>query len=187
MTRHERRSLVAAAVPRPREPARWADLGAGDGAFTSALAARLGAGSQVLAIDLDERALARLRHEARGRSGWASIDTVAADFTTEPLPAGLDGILLANALHYVTAARQATLLAALAARLAPAGRVVVVEYDLERGNPWVPHPLPARRFATLAGEAGLERAEVVAEAPSRYWGRAYCGLAFRASAPRERP
>lgn len=68
---------------------------------------------------------------------------------------------------------------------APGVRIVLVEYDLERGNPWVPHPLPAGGFPALALEAGFERAAIVADAPSRYWGRAYCTVAFSEAGGRE--
>lgn len=182
MTPAERLGLIAAAVPAPERPARWADLGAGDGAFTLALVERLGTGSHVLAVDRDGRALARLRRARRRPARGASVDTLTADLTGDLRLDGLDGVLMANALHYVPRRRQARLLARLAAALAPGGRIVLVEYDLERGNPWVPHPLPAGEFPALALEAGLERAAIVADAPSRYWGRAYCAVAFRGAA-----
>lgn len=185
MTPRERADLIAAAVPEPRRPVHWADLGAGDGAFTLPLAERLGPGSHVLAIDRDGRALARLRRQTQCHPHASAVDTIPGDFTSERLPAWLDGVLMANALHYVPRRRQLALLVALAAVLAPAGRIVVMEYDLEQGNRWVPHPVSARRFAGLANEAGLADAEVVAYARSRYWGLVYCGLAFRAPPARE--
>lgn len=186
MTGQDRAALIAAAVPRPVAAARWADLGAGEGAFTFALAERIGPESSIVAVDRDRRALGALERHARGRPREAEVETLPADFT-RPLPlADLDGVLMANALHYVAATRQAPLLAALARALVPGGRLVVVEYDLLSGNPWVPHPVPAIRFPALATSAGLERAQVVTEAPSRNWGRVYCGRAFRPGAGRGR-
>ena len=44
----------------PDTPGEWADLGAGDGAFTLALAELLPAGSMIHAIDSDPGALAEL-------------------------------------------------------------------------------------------------------------------------------
>lgn len=179
MTPAERLALVSAALPEggAGRPALWLDLGAGDGAFTLALAERLGRGSRVLAIDRDPRALARLR--ARVGAAGAAIEARQGDFTRElALPAS-GGMLMANALHFVPRQRQATVLARLARCLGPGGRLVMIEYDLDRGNPWVPHPIARGRFPSLASDAGLVRAAVVAEAASRYWGRVYCGLAYR--------
>lgn len=179
VTEAERLALLAAAVPSPGHGARWADLGAGDGAFTLLLAERLGTGARVLAVDRDRRALAQLEARASQHPDRAAVETLTGDFTRDlPLPE-LDGVLMANALHFVPRHAQAALLRRLAGTLAPGGRVVVVEYDLARGNPWVPHPVPADAFPELAQDAGLVQARVVAEAPSRYWGRAYCGVAGR--------
>lgn len=183
MTPEERFALIAAAVPAPAGAARWADLGAGEGAFTFALAERLGPGAHVTAVDRDRRSLRRLEREARSPLRGARVDTLLADFR-QPLPlARLDGVLLANALHYVAAREQPALLRALGGALVPGGRLVLVEYDLGSGNPWVPHPVPAARFPALARAGGLEGAVVVAEAASRYWGRAYCGVALRGGPP----
>ena len=46
-------------------------------------------------------------------------------------------------------------MAALATHLAPGGRFVVVEYDADRGNPWVPHPFSSAAWERLAEAAGL--------------------------------
>ena len=42
-----------------------------------------------------------------------------------------------------------------AAHLRPGGAFVVVEYDADRGNPWVPHPFSAGSWDGLAAAAGL--------------------------------
>lgn len=180
MTAAERRALLSPAVPAPAagRPGIWAELGAGDGAFTLVLAALLGGGATVFAVDRDRRALARLSREARVAGVAATIETLAADFR-RPLPfTELDGVLLANALHYVREADQQALLRRLGDRLAPQGRLVLVEYAVARPNPWVPFPVPPSRFEALAGDAGFGGARVLAEAPSRYWGRVYSAVAL---------
>src|SRR5438445_6071843 len=77
---------------------RWADLGAGEGAFTLALADLLGPGAKITAIDRDAGSLRRLA--AVGRQP-ASIQTVVADFTRPLNLSGLDGVVMANSLHFV--------------------------------------------------------------------------------------
>lgn len=161
----------------------WADLGAGDGAFTLVLAALLGHAGNVIAVDRDARALARLKRAVRPAGDVASIETLSADFGRPLALPPLDGVLLANSLHYVQETEQASLLKRLRANLGLTGRLVVVEYAIARPNPWVPHPVPPRRFEALARDAGFGETAVLAEAPSRYWGRAYSALARPAEPP----
>lgn len=136
-------SLIRSAAPQPAGT--WADLGAGSGVFTRALAELLGAGGMVYAVDRKPRSIA-------AAPGAAPTEVIQADFT-EPLPfTELDGVLMANALHFVR--RQARVLAGIVATLKSGGRFILVEYDLERGTPWIPFPVPPRRFAELAEEVG---------------------------------
>jgi SAM-dependent methyltransferase len=90
---------------------------------------------------------------------------------------GLDGLLLANSLHYVADAGQ--FLARIASRLRPGGRVVFVEYDQRRATRWVPHPVPPERLAELAAFAGLSEPAITATRESRYGGRLYVAAAER--------
>jgi SAM-dependent methyltransferase len=179
MDDREALDLIEAAVPRARGI--WADLGAGQGTFTRALAERLEPGARIYAVDRDARAVASLRR-------WASrtparVIVVQADFTPPfELPelggAALDGILLANALHFVHDADE--VLARLASRLAAAGRVVLVEYERRAASRWVPHPIPVARLPELARRAGLAPPRVVATRPSAFGGALYAAVAERA-------
>ena len=67
----------------------------------------------------------------------------------------LDGLVAANSLHFVARDRQVEAIRGLAAHLRPGGAFVVVEYDADRGNPWVPNPFSAGSWETLAAAAGL--------------------------------
>ena len=79
-------------------PTTWADLGCGDGTFTLALAVRLAAGSTIHAMDRDGAALRKIPSAYKG----VRIKTHRGDFTNQTWPfADLDGILMANSLHYV--------------------------------------------------------------------------------------
>lgn len=167
--------LIGAVIPRGGT---WADIGAGEGVFTRALAELLGPEGRIFAIDRDARAIAALER-------WAVQDGVrviplTADFT-EPLEllgveaAGLDGMLLANALHFVPDA--GSVLARLTALVRPGGRVIVAEYDGRRANQWVPHPLPSAALPELAAAAGLTPFEIIATRPSAYGGMIYVAMA----------
>jgi predicted methyltransferase len=159
----------------------WADFGAGSGAFTQALASLVGPDAVIYALDRDERALraleGALRALERAAEGRAPrIVCVRADFTQAAamreadLPL-LDGVLLANSLHFQADACQTLSLAA--ARLKPAGVLLVVEYDVNRANPWVPHPLPWSDLPRTAECAGLVEARLLGSRPSRYHGSMY--------------
>jgi SAM-dependent methyltransferase len=163
---------------------RWLELGAGRGAFTIALLDLLGASADVTAVDRDAPALQALFAQVRPFDG--SVTTVVADFT-EPLPVeggSFDGVLMANALHFVRD-KEPVLHEALRA-LRPDGRFVLVEYGADRGNPWVPWPISYPTWERLAGEVGLLDTRQIGEVPSRFLGTIYAAVSEwpgRTSAP----
>jgi SAM-dependent methyltransferase len=170
-------------------PYRWADLGAGPGVFTEALAHLLGAAGEVVAVDRDPSAIRALEAlAARLPAGTAAVRVVAADLrdlSSVPGLAGvtLDGALLGNVLHFFP--DPSRLLTETVARLTTNGRVVVVEYGDAKPNRWVPHPVPFPRLRELASEEGLAL-RVIGERPSRYQrGALYCAVLERAD-PAER-
>ena len=128
----------------------WADLGCGDGTFTVALASQLPPGSVVHAMDVNSRVLKGVP----SRRGGVDIATHVGDFTEFPWPfETLDGVLMANALHYVP--DQAAFLRRCRAH-ARRRRVLLVEYDTDRANPWVPYPLSYTAAVELFKAAGYD-------------------------------
>ncbi|KPV52550.1 hypothetical protein SE17_14855, partial [Kouleothrix aurantiaca] len=94
------------------------------------------------------------------------------------LPA-LDGVLMANVLHFLRDQPAALLLAA--SYLRPGGHVVLVEYDLDAPLRYVPFPVPFARFAALVAQAGLEDATPIGRRVSPSSGVAmYAAMARRA-------
>jgi ubiquinone/menaquinone biosynthesis C-methylase UbiE len=83
------------------EEAIWADVGAGDGAFTLALAELLGPGATIHTIDRDGAALAPGAAEASRRYPGVRLLPQTADFTRPLDLPPLDGLVMANALHFV--------------------------------------------------------------------------------------
>jgi ubiquinone/menaquinone biosynthesis C-methylase UbiE len=151
----------------------WVDLGAGHGVFTRALAELLNENSRIYAVDRDARALSELAHRAGARG--ADVKAVEGDLTQDlSLPGHtgpLDGMLLANSLHFV--ADQAAVLGRLVRRLRPGGRLVLVEYDRRASSRWVPYPIPLSQLAGLTAAAGLSAPRLTASRPSEYGGVLY--------------
>jgi ubiquinone/menaquinone biosynthesis C-methylase UbiE len=150
---------------------RWADLGAGEGAFTLALADLLGPGANITAVDRDAGAL---RNLARERFPGVKIETKVADFTRPLELSDLDGIVMANSLHVVR--DKTPVLALVRSMLRPGGKLIVVEYGTDRGNPWVPHPFTYERWERMAAQAGFEKTRLLRTIPSRHTGSMYSAV-----------
>jgi ubiquinone/menaquinone biosynthesis C-methylase UbiE len=153
---------------------RWADLGSGEGAFTLALADLLGPGANITAVDRDSAALQRLSADVRQRFPATVVETKVADFTRPLGLSGLDGIVMANSLHFVR--DKTSVLESVRLLLRPGGKLVIVEYGTDRGNPWVPHPFTFDRWAQMAAQAGFEKTRLLQTIPSRHTGSMYSAV-----------
>jgi len=159
----EARALIAHPALTAGPPQTWADLGCGDGTFTVALASQLPDGSVVHAMDTDVRSL---RDIPPSRPS-VEVVTHTSDFTEFPWPfADLDGVLMANSLHYVR--EQARFVQRWSERLAPRGRFLVVEYDTDAANRWVPFPISRARLPTVFERVGAMSIQDVGRRPSTY-------------------
>jgi ubiquinone/menaquinone biosynthesis C-methylase UbiE len=154
----------------------WADVGAGTGAFTLALRDVAGPEVAIIAVDRDRGSLQALRATMERRFPGTRLRLLAADFTGSLELPPLDGILTANALHYVPAADQVAVLRRWRGCLKPGGRLVVVEYDADVGNRWVPYPLSFAMFGAVAREAGYTAPVLLATQPSRFLGQMYAAV-----------
>jgi SAM-dependent methyltransferase len=165
--------LLRDAVP---ERGTWADIGAGNGAFTLALADLLGDGGRIVAVDRDAGALHLNAEAVSARFPGVSLEAVVSDFTGRLDLGELDGIVAANSLHFVPRDRQLAVIRHLAARLRSGGRFIVVEYDADQGNPYVPYPFSYPTWEGLAAAAGLVDTRRIAQVPSRFLGAIYSAV-----------
>ncbi len=154
----------------------WADLGSGSGAFTLALADLLGAEGTIHSVDRDESALRQQARAVAGRFPEVVLRQHAAEFSQSLDLPQLDGIVMANSLHFVR--DKQAVLSALLAHLREGGRFVLVEYDTDQGNQWVPQPLSYRAWEELAAELGLRETRRLASVPSRFLGSIYSALSI---------
>jgi ubiquinone/menaquinone biosynthesis C-methylase UbiE len=161
-------------------PGEWADLGSGGGAFTLALAELLGHQGRIHSIDRDVHVLERQRRVMVERVPESDVSYVQADFSRPLELPPLDGVVMANSLHFIR--RKEPVLELVRSYLKPGGRLVLVEYDSDRGNPWVPHPVSYPRWERLSMEAGFEQTRLLKRIPSRVLGAIYSASSRRPGA-----
>jgi SAM-dependent methyltransferase len=155
----------------------WADLGSGTGAFTLALADLLGPGGRIVSVDRDASALREQARAMTARFAGVRLEQRVVDFTTDLALPPLDGIVMANALHFQR--DRDAMVRRVHGMLRPGGRFVLVEYDADRGNPWVPYPLSFATWRTMAVGAGFDEPQLLGRVPSRFLGAIYSALATR--------
>ena len=156
----------------------WADLGSGWGAFTLALADLTGPDSVIYAVDRDRGALREQESALRSRFPSVSLHQIIADFTSPLSLPPLDGLVMANSLHFVDRARQEAVVRQARALLRPGGRMILIEYDSDHGNTWVPYPLSYGSWQTIAVRAGFVHSERLASVPSHFMGAIYSALSW---------
>jgi ubiquinone/menaquinone biosynthesis C-methylase UbiE len=140
----------------------WADLGCGSGLFSQALALLIAPGSKIFAVDSNKAALNRIEPSKR-----VTIEKMNADFAKDTLQlSGLDGILMANSLHFIQDKLQ--FIKRIDRLLSGEGSFLIVEYDTDEPNPWVPYPLSFRELGPLFRKVGYQVVRQINELPSRY-------------------
>jgi ubiquinone/menaquinone biosynthesis C-methylase UbiE len=154
----------------------WADLGAGAGAFTLALRELLGPHADIYAVDKDRARLDELQQAWRARFGDMSrLHVLPGDFTHSLSLPPLDGLLMANSLHFFKDKHK--LLRHARSLLKPGGALLLVEYNVDAGNLWVPHPLSFETWQALAPQAGFTEPRLLATHPSGFLRGFYAALA----------
>lgn len=157
----------------------WADFGSGRGAFTLALADLLDPAGRILSLDRDAGSLRVQQTALAVRFPAAQVEYRVADFT-QPLDLPpLDGIVMANSLHFVR--DKGPVLRLLRQYLNADGRLILVEYNTDRGNRWVPHPLSLAIWKRLAAQHGFTPARLLHTTPSSFLGEFYAACSERCS------
>ena len=140
----------------------WADLGCGSGLFTRALADLLCTGSSIYAVDKNISSFQKSPFPNQ-----VTVKTIESDFVREDLHLkNLDGILMANALHFVGNKKS------FIEKVIPHFKIIpvflIVEYDTDLPNPWVPYPLSFTSLKKLFTEHGFSVVKKINEKKSRY-------------------
>lgn len=155
----------------------WADFGSGRGAFTLALADLLKPDGRIYSIDQDSHALNAQKkafHNHFDNQSHPSIHYIRQDYTQRLDLPPLDGVLMANSLHFHQ--RKDHVVAVLRRYLRPEGVFILVEYNVDRGNHWVPYPLSYATWQELAERLGFRSTKLLARRSSRFLKEFYAAL-----------
>jgi len=154
----------------------WADLGSGWGAFTLALADLIGPTGRIYSVDRDSGSLREQERAMRSRFPGTNVTYLHADLTQRRDIPPLDGIVMANSLHFLRN-KDATL-QLVRSYLQPQGRLLIVEYDTDRGNPWVPYPFSYPTWEAMARQNGFINTQLLETRPSRSFSGMYSALSI---------
>lgn len=152
------KGLIRTAI---RPGACWADLGAGSGTFSYALSELLGPLGMVIAVDRKQG----FSLESTGKKN-AQIHHFEADFTHSLNLPPLNGILMANSLHFIH--QQKEVLQKWIHKFLPEGHIILVEYDRVIPSPWVPYPISREKGKKLLEDLGFEGIKEIGSTPSQY-------------------
>ena len=179
----------------------YADFGAGSGAFTLALRELIGLDATIYAVDKDKSSLQELENSHRARfhttdnpsapltvraaipadtpvrDGRASLILLPSDFSRPLEIPPLDGIVMANSLHFFKDKEK--ILRHVREFLKPNGVLLLIEYNVDRGNLWVPYPLTFETFHSLAPRVGFSEPRLLAKFPSRFLKEFFSAAAYR--------
>jgi SAM-dependent methyltransferase len=149
-----------------------ADVGAGKGELTLALAREVGAGGRVFSTEIDPARLARLR-EAAARLN--NVTVVEAQSHETGLPPGCcDAIVLRRVYHHL--AEPSSVNASLLQSLRPGGVLVIIDmpppFSWLRGSLGVPAPVVIEEIKAN----GFELVQLVRDWPGRGPLPSYCAV-----------
>jgi ubiquinone/menaquinone biosynthesis C-methylase UbiE len=177
MTKSAAAALIRKGVNSNNIPQHWADLGCGSGIFTEAIAGLLPPHSTIMAVDVNHQSLPR----TLGKN--VSVQFVQADFIASEINIqALDGILMANALHFVQ--DKTALIQKLEKYMNDHARFLIVEYDHHQSNQWEPYPIPYTALQQLFEQLDYTQIEKISERESIYGGKMFAALISKKQLPK---
>jgi len=157
----------------------YADFGAGSGAFTLALRELVGLDSTIYAVDKNRTSLSELESNHRARfQTTRNLLLLTSDFSRSLELPLLDGIVMANSLHFFK--NKEKILQHIQGFLKPDGALIIVEYNTDTGNMWVPYPFTFETLRKFVVRAGFGEPRLLAKAPSRFLKEFYSAVTYRA-------
>ena len=160
LTLSETKKLIISAFPGEKSIQKWADLGCGNGLFANALSEFLKEGSKIFAIDKDSQIIQPVNSKVEIKFMRNNFENGIAGIEN------LDGILMANSLHYVQ--NKEKLIQNLLQHLKPDGKFIIIEYDTKNANPWIPFPVDFDGLKQLFAVFGYNEIKIAGERRSIY-------------------
>lgn len=111
---------------------RVADIGSGFGYFTFRLAARVGAEGKVYAVDIDQKAIDKVR-QRKDREKLEQVEPVLGEGDDPHLPNDLDAVLIVDSYHEFRGYDR--MMQAVFRALKPGGRLVIIDGEAPSGRP----------------------------------------------------
>ena len=154
----------------------YADFGAGGGAFTLALRELVGPDATIYAVDDQRSSLRELESAHRARFNTnRNLILLKDDFSLPLNLPPLDGIVMANSLHFFKAKEK--ILRHVRGYLKPNGMLLLIEYNVDKGNIWVPYPTSFNVCRVLVKRAGFTEPRLLAKTPTRFLNEFYSAMA----------
>jgi len=152
-----------------------ADVGAGNGQLTVALAGEVGSSGRVYSTDIDPDSLERVRAVVAG-AGIANVALVRAQAGDTRLPANCcDAIVLRRVYHHLTDA--AAIDASLMRALRPGGVLAVIDFPpLVSWLSPLNHGVDAERVTKEVVASGFQLVQVIEDWPGRGPLGSYCAV-----------
>lgn len=166
--------LIETGIPKGKSV--WADFGSGEGSFTLALADLVHPQSEIYSIDLDNHRLQIQKKLFQQMFPTREVYYYNTDFTKQLVLPPLDGIIMANSLHYIQDKK--IFLMRVKRYLKKTGRIIFVEYNTERHNYWVPYPISYRNLYELLNSLGFYATTLLSTIPSQFLKEIYAAVTY---------
>jgi predicted methyltransferase len=111
---------------------RVADIGSGSGYFTFRLAAKVGAEGKVYAVDIEQKAVDKVR-QRKEREKLEQVEAILGESNDPHLPNDLDSVLIVDSYHEFREFDR--MMQAVFRALKPAGRLVIIDAESASGRP----------------------------------------------------
>jgi ubiquinone/menaquinone biosynthesis C-methylase UbiE len=163
-----------------------ADVGAGNGKLSVALATDIGPTGHLYATEIEPKLIAKITRRVE-KAGLKNVTVLRSTSDGASLPAECcDAILMRGSYHHLT--DPANFLAGLYRALRPGGIIAVIDFPPSLLLwPWTPKGIPANRgghgvpepiVEQELNQLGFEKVRVVEEWPRRWFMKDYC-VVFR--------
>ena len=157
--------LMALKIPSKQE---WAIYGNTSPEIVYALATKLSPNGHVHLVDKSKNKLAALKIDPKT---MAEVSLLHKDFTVAKLFDDLDGIVFPYSLHSVK--NPLKVLAQTMLSTKPNGKIIVLDFETRRANPWIKYPIGYKRLAFLAKKLDLPEPKILSKNKSRFGRKSY--------------